>query len=47
MQKLRDAINEIPRLAAALTQKGVGSSQVMAINLDGNGLPTLIITTQT
>ena len=47
MQKRRDAINGTPKLAAALTQKGVGSSQVMAINLDGDGLPTLIIATET
>jgi hypothetical protein len=47
LQKLRDAIAGMPQLSTALKERGVEPSQIIAVNLDSDGLLTLIIITET
>jgi len=46
LQALRDSIEQTPQVLSELRDKGISTAQVIAVNLDSDGVLTLIVNTE-
>jgi hypothetical protein len=46
LQALRDSIDQTPQVSSELRDRGISTAQVIAINLDSDGVLTLIVNTE-